>query len=269
MALDYPKEPVLGEVWEAPNGWLWRWNGELWYRYRNDKHTHPLSDITDNGSMAYVDDAPDDEKPYVRKSETWADGTTIFAALAHESDFDNPHNVTLEQVGGSPEVHYHVEADISDLDKYNQYEVDHKDSLIQDDLDAHKADLANPHQVTYEQLGGTQPAPGPHTHVEVDITDLDKYTQAEVEAKDAVIQSELDAHEADKTNPHNVTLELVGGAPEVHTHPNGDLTGIVEDDHHHKMNDHDGLDGSGTVIYGDLLVTPLTFPPEAQTHVEL
>ncbi len=34
-------------------------------------HTHPLSEITDNGSMAYADDAPQDGLEYVRKDNAW------------------------------------------------------------------------------------------------------------------------------------------------------------------------------------------------------
>jgi|GEM_PF-2818057 len=46
---------------------------------------------------------------------------------------------------------------------------------------------------------GTLPetTPAPHTHVEVDITDLDKYTQAEVDAIEAALQVQLTASAAD------------------------------------------------------------------------
>lgn len=52
--------------------------------------------------------------------------------------------------------------------------------------------------------------PTAHTHVEADITDLDKYTQAQVDAKDLVIQNDINNHEADTTNPHSVTATQVG-----------------------------------------------------------
>ena len=51
--------------------------------------------------------------------------------------------------------HAHTEAEITNLDKYTQAEVD-------------------------AALGGK--APLSHTHTESDVTDLDKYTQAEVDA---------------------------------------------------------------------------------------
>ena len=51
-----------------------------------------------------------------------------------------------------------------------------------------------------------------HTHTESDITDLDKYTQAEVDTALGfkAEQSYVVAHEADKENPHEVTKSQVG-----------------------------------------------------------
>lgn len=53
---------------------------------------------------------------------------------------------------------------------------------------------------------------GSHTHTESDITDLDKYAQAEVDGLLAAkaSTSDLNTHEADTTNPHSVTKTQVG-----------------------------------------------------------
>jgi hypothetical protein len=50
-------------------------------------------------------------------------------------------------------------------------------------IDSHIATVSgNPHNVDWSELAGTQPPPVAHTHIETDITNLDKYTQAEVDS---------------------------------------------------------------------------------------
>jgi len=70
---------------------------------------------------------------------------------AHVADTtSNPHMITALQVGAAEEVHTHLEADVTDLDKYTQGEVD---------------------------TALTGKSDTGHTHLEVDITDLDHDAQ--------------------------------------------------------------------------------------------
>ena len=99
--------------------------------------------------------------------------------------------------------HTHVEADITDLDKYTQAQVD---TLL------------------------TGKANTVHTHVEADITDLDKYTQAQVDAllsgKANTIHThvEADITDLDKYTQAEVDALVAGLAPIVHTHTLADVT---------------------------------------------
>jgi hypothetical protein len=67
----------------------------------------------------------------------------------------------------------------------------------------------------------TEAAPIVHTHVEADITDLDKYTQAEVDSSQGIQDtaiSNLESHPPRTDNPHSVTAAQTGAALEVHGH---------------------------------------------------
>jgi len=86
----------------------------------------------------------------------------------------------------TPESHPHVEADITDLDRYKKVDVDNKDAAVQYNLDQHEYSTLNPHNVGYHQTGAAAEV---HTHIETDVTDLDKYTQVEVDASLALKQN--------------------------------------------------------------------------------
>jgi len=80
--------------------------------------------------------------------------------------------------------------------------------------------------------------PGIHTHTESDVTDLDRYTQAQVDAliagvddtvAIAAVASDLATHEADVANPHSVTFASLPDAPaslppDSHTHAQSEIT---------------------------------------------
>lgn len=66
----------------------------------------------------------------------------------------------------------------------------------------------------------------PHTHVEADITDLDKYTQSEVNNLVGGVASDLIVHENLINNPHSVTAAQVGAAEVAHTHVEADITDL-------------------------------------------
>jgi hypothetical protein len=90
----------------------------------------------------------------------------------------------FEDVGAAPLVHTHVETDITDLDKYTQFEVNQllggKSDTGHTHLEADITDLDKytTHQVNVFLAGKSDVG---HIHVETDITDLDKYTQQEVD----------------------------------------------------------------------------------------
>jgi hypothetical protein len=123
--------------------------------------------------------------------------------------------VNLALVGKSNVGHTHVEADITNLDKYTQ--------LQTDNLLATKAASVHTHvinDVTGLQTSLDGKANTGHTHVEADIDDLDKYTQAEVNSL------------------------LSGKADSVHTHVIGDVIGLQT-----------SLDGKASVAQGNLADT--------------
>ncbi|RKZ84301.1 MAG: hypothetical protein DRQ39_08505, partial [Gammaproteobacteria bacterium] len=123
-----------------------------------------------------------------------------------------------------PTAHTHVEAEVTDLDKYTQLEVDNKDVFIQNQVTTNATDIfdntsdisdnasdindnavaittkepiISPKNSAFNKnfgavtgtvtegddarLSDSRP-PTSHTHVEAEVTDLDKYTQAEVDA---------------------------------------------------------------------------------------
>lgn len=53
-------------------------------------------------------------------------------------------------------------------------------------------------------------------------------------------------------------VKYVGDAPTSHAHTHASTTGQGTDDHHAKSHAHDGADGSGTVVFGDLTSKPTT-----------
>jgi hypothetical protein len=90
----------------------------------------------------------------------------------------------FEDVGAAPLVHTHVEADITNLDKYTQNQVDillaNKSDIGHTHLEAQIIDLDKYKQSEVDDLLDNKSDVG-HAHVEADITDLDKYTKQEVD----------------------------------------------------------------------------------------
>jgi hypothetical protein len=74
-------------------------------------------------------------------------------------------------------------------------------NTVQSNLDAHKADVANPHATTKIQVGLSN----------VDNTsDANKPVSTAQGIAIAVVQADIDAHQADLANPHAVTKAQVG-----------------------------------------------------------
>jgi len=86
-----------------------------------------------------------------------------------------------------PLAHTHTEVDITDLDKYTQAQVDSALALKEDSFTKNSAFNKNFGVLEGEVCEGNDSRlsdnrdPNAHTHLEVDITDLDKYTQLEVD----------------------------------------------------------------------------------------
>lgn len=74
-------------------------------------------------------------------------------------------------------------------------------SIVQTDLNAHKANTSNPHSVTKSQVGLSN----------VDNTsDANKPVSTAQSTAIGIVQSDIDTHEANTSNPHSVTKSQVG-----------------------------------------------------------
>lgn len=97
------------------------------------------------------------------------------------------------------------------------------------DLAAHEIDMSNPHNVSLAQVGG---AAASHTHVESEVTDLDKYTQAQVDAIAATKASSIHTHvesevtDLDKYTQAQVDAIAATKAAASHTHTESEITDL-------------------------------------------
>ena len=118
---------------------------------------------------------------------------------AHVADFENPHQVTKEQIGlGNVD-------NTSDADKPISSAVQEALDAVNKEVSEHKAYKNNPHEVTKAQVGLGN----------VDNTaDLDKpvsnATQELVDNTKKELDTKIDNHTSDFNNPHKVTKEQVG-----------------------------------------------------------
>lgn len=132
----------------------------------------------------------------------------------HLSDYNNPHQVTKEQLG-LENVNNTADLDkpistatqtaIDNLKAELESSISSGNSELSDLISNHVSNVSNPHQVTKEQLGLGN----------VDNTaDLDKpvstATQTAIDNAKSELSTSLDIHIADKNNPHSVTKEQVG-----------------------------------------------------------
>jgi len=135
-------------------------------------------------------------------------GALVGRVSTLETDASN-YATTSDLASKADSVHGHTVADISDLDLNQYYNKASVDGL-----------LANVE-------------PKEHTHLEADITDLDKYTQAQTNLQ-------IQDHSGKTDNPHSVTKAQVGlgnvenlTVAEIFTHPDaptipsGDLDGAL------------------------------------------
>lgn len=151
----------------------------------------------------------------------------------HTSDHNNPHQVTKAQVGlDRVDNTNDAEKPISDatqvalnlkanqITTYTKVQVDNLVSAVNTSLSNHENDLNNPHQVTKAQVGlgnvnNTSDLSKPISTATQAALDLKAnqtttYTKTEVNALVTAVDSDLDAHVANTSNPHNVTKSQVG-----------------------------------------------------------
>ena len=141
--------------------------------------------------------------------------TQITAALnAHKIDFNNPHKVTLAQLGGLTVT-----------------DVDAKIKVVQDALNLHIKDKNNPHGVYPAQIGTltsaeinalvngakTEAAAALKLHVDnfnnphkVTAAQIGVFSKDEVKALVNAVTLSLNTHINNKANPHGVTAAQVG-----------------------------------------------------------
>jgi len=189
-------------------------------------HTHTESEITDldKYTQGEVDNL------LGTKSDTAHNHDGIYALISHNHDADY-----------APVSHDHTEADITDLDKYTQAEVNSRLSSKEDTLgspitdgyvlssstDGTRSWISLPTSTVLEwgnitgvisnqtdlQDSLNAKAYVVHNHVEADITDLDKYTQTEV---DNLLSTKSDVG-------HNHDADY---APVLHDHTEADITDL-------------------------------------------
>lgn len=155
--------------------------------------------VSDHGDLAGLED--DDHPQYLTRTNF----TTYSGSLQDQID------------DKTDTGHTHTESNITDLDKYTQAEVD---ALIINDHGGLNGLSDDDHpQYLNESRGDARYSQLSHTHVEDDITDLDKYTQNEVTNIITTTSGSLQDQIDDISMDH------------------GELTGLSDDDHPQYHND--------------------------------
>lgn len=125
---------------------------------------------------------------------------------AHVADFENPHQVTKEQIGlGNVD-------NTSDADKPISSAVQEALDAVNKEVSEHKADKSNPHKVTKAQvgLGNVDNTADINKPVSVAQQALVDSTKAELKKDIGDIEKDVTKHIADKSNPHKVNKLQVG-----------------------------------------------------------
>ena len=138
--------------------------------------------------------------------------------------------------------------------------------IVDDKILNHIRDVDNPHDTTPEKIHASRDdhthtpvsigaADRVHTHVLQDITDAAELIEAVSGIEDLLVgydsfKAKVDAHIANKNNPHGTTPAIIGAAPEVHTHTLDSL-GAASADHNHDTA-YSKLDHNHDSIYSKL-----------------
>jgi hypothetical protein len=147
--------------------------------------------------------------------------TTTTSGITDHSELNELDYASSGHVGFAPTVHNHTESNITDLDKYTQTEVDtisgSLSTEIDSDISTHSSSAdhdgryytesevdvliasssgTTDHSVLdnldYASSGHTGFSPTSHSHTELDISDLDKYTVSEVDTISGSLQTNID-----------------------------------------------------------------------------
>ena len=160
----------------------------------NVDNTSDLDKPVSNATQELVDNTKKELEDLITSNEGGLDN--------HIKDFNNPHQVTAEQVGlGNVDNTSDKDKPLSDAAKEAINEVKTLITSSGTDLSNHIKDYTNPHRVTAEQVGLGK----------VDNTsDLEKPISVATQNAISEVVSDLDKHIADKNNPHEVTKEQIG-----------------------------------------------------------
>ena len=154
--------------------------------------------------------------------------------------------------------------------------------VVNDKLVLHIADKDNPHGVTPAKIGASPvnhthtpvsigAADRVHTHVLKDITDATELIDAITDIENLLVgydafKTKVDAHIANKNNPHGITPEIIKAAPVNHTHTLDSL-GAAAANHNHD-NTYSKLDHNHDAVYSKLnhTHTPASIGAANVTH---
>jgi hypothetical protein len=187
----------------------------------NTVHTHVEADITDLDKYTQSEV----NTLLLGKKDDFTENTAFnkdFGSVAGTVTEGNDPRLSDAR---TPLAHTHVEADITDLDKYTQLQVD---TLLLGKEDAFAKNTAfnkNFGSLGGEVCEGNDPrlsdarVPLGHTHVEADITDLDKYTKAEI---DAFFEGESSGKK--QVDWARLTSIPISFPPSAHTHTASEIT---------------------------------------------
>ena len=131
-------------------------------------------------------DAPNDTKDYVRGQGIWK--PTALTEAPIDGETYGRRNAGWSVVSGTGATDHQALLNREALDAHPKSSITGLDQDITN-LDAHRANILNPHQVTAVQVG------------------------ADPTGSASAVQGNLDTHTANTTNPHNVTTTQIGADP--------------------------------------------------------
>lgn len=146
----------------------------------------------------------------------------------HLEDFNNPHQVTYEQVGAAPSGHNHddlyqpigsyINSDtLLSVSGSLQDQIDNKSDNMHEHIHGNLSELLQDDHVQYILANGTRPFSGTVSGVNP-TADAHLSTKWYVDSISGVIGSNLSAHIQNTNNPHVVTYQQVGAAASGHLH---------------------------------------------------
>lgn len=214
-----------------------------------DLHTHINKDIIDNITAENI--IQWNSVLTHNHNEIYLTETEINALLSGKSDIGHTHS------GIAPLAHTHIEADVTNLDKYTKAEIDTK--LLGKSESIHNHDGAY-YKKTEVDSKLSNKAEKVHTHLKANISDFaHTHTVSDI----TNINIPTDTSHLTKSDVYTKVevndMMVVAGL--------GDMTKAIYD-----------TDGDGTVNYADVANSvnwsgvqnkPITFPPDVHTHEQL